>query len=53
MKQKLFPILIALSALAVSGSAAFYSITGLSKLFVKKNFGIGLRKELVWQKNYV
>jgi len=33
MKQKLFPILIALSALAVSGSAAFYSITGLSKLF--------------------
>jgi len=33
MKQKLFPILIALSALAVSCSAAFYSITGLSKLF--------------------
>lgn len=33
MKQKIFPILIALSALAVSGSAAFYSITGLSKLF--------------------
>jgi hypothetical protein len=33
MKQKLFPILIALAALAVSASAAFYSITGLSKLF--------------------
>ena len=33
MKQKLFPLLIALSALAVSCSAAFYSITGLSKLF--------------------
>jgi hypothetical protein len=33
MKQKVFPFLIALSALAVSGSAAFYSITGLSKLF--------------------
>jgi hypothetical protein len=33
MKQKLFPILIALAALAVSTSAAFYSITGLSKLF--------------------
>lgn len=33
MKQKIFPFLIALSALAVSGSAAFYSITGLSKLF--------------------
>jgi len=33
MKAKLFPILIALSALAVSGSAAFYSVYGLSKLF--------------------
>jgi hypothetical protein len=33
MKAKLFPILIALSALAVSGSAAFYSVFGLSKLF--------------------
>ena len=33
MKQKLFPLLITLSALAVSCSAAFYSITGLSKLF--------------------
>ena len=33
MKNKLFPLLIAFSALAVSGSAAFYSITGLSKLF--------------------
>ncbi len=33
MKAKLFPFLIALSALAVSGSAAFYSVFGLSKLF--------------------
>ena len=33
MKNKLFPLLIALSALAVSGSAAFYSVFGLSKLF--------------------
>jgi len=33
MKKRLFPLLIAISALAVSGSAAFYSITGLSKLF--------------------
>jgi len=33
MKAKLFPLLIALSALAVSGSAAFYSVFGLSKLF--------------------
>ena len=33
MRQKLFPLLIAFSALAVSGSAAFYSVFGLSKLF--------------------
>ena len=33
MKKRLFPILITLSALAVSGSAAFYSVFGLSKLF--------------------
>ena len=33
MKAKLFPLLVALSALAVSGSAAFYSVFGLSKLF--------------------
>ena len=33
MKDKLLPYLIALSALAVSGSAAFYSVYGLSKLF--------------------
>jgi len=31
--KKLFPILIAISALAVSASAAFYSVYGLSKLF--------------------
>lgn len=29
----IFPVLIALSALSVSASAAFYSVTGLSKLF--------------------
>ena len=33
MKKRLLPILIGLSALAVSGSAAFYSVFGLSKLF--------------------
>jgi len=33
MKKILFPLLIAISALAVSGSAAFYSVFGLSKLF--------------------
>ena len=33
MRKRLFPLLIAFSALAVSGSAAFYSVFGLSKLF--------------------
>ena len=33
MKKYLFPIIIAISALAVSGSAAFYSVFGLSMLF--------------------
>ena len=33
MKKRLFPLLIALSALSVAGSAAFYSVFGLSKLF--------------------
>ena len=33
MKKRLFPFLISLSALAVAGSAAFYSVFGLSKLF--------------------
>ena len=33
MKKRLFPFVIALSALSVSASAAFYSVFGLSKLF--------------------
>jgi len=33
MKKYMLPMLIAFSALSVSASAAFYSITGLSKLF--------------------
>ena len=33
MKKRLFPSIIALAALLVSGSAAFYSVFGLSKLF--------------------
>ena len=33
IKERSFPFLIGLSALAVSGSAAFYSVFGLSKLF--------------------
>ena len=33
LKEKFFPSIIALTALAVSASAAFYSVYGLSKLF--------------------
>jgi len=33
IKKGLFPFLIGLSALSVSGSAAYYSVSGLSKLF--------------------
>ena len=33
IKERIFPTLIALSALSVSASAAFYSVSGLSKLF--------------------
>ncbi len=40
LKQILLPTLIALSALSVSASAAFYSVTGLSKLFVGASFAV-------------
>jgi len=33
IQERTFPTIIALSALSVSASAAFYSVTGLSKLF--------------------
>ena len=33
MKERIFPIIIALSALSVSASAAFYSVFGLAHLF--------------------
>lgn len=33
MKKYIFPLLIALSALSLAGAAAFFSVTGLSKLF--------------------
>ena len=39
-KKRLFPLLIALSALSVSASAAFYSISGLSKLFAGAAFAV-------------
>ena len=33
MKERIFPFVIALSALSVSASAAFYSVFGLAHLF--------------------
>lgn len=38
--EKLFPYLVGLSALMVAGSAAFYSVYGLSKLFSGATFAV-------------
>ena len=40
LKKNIFPTIIALSALSVSGSAAFYSVSGLSKLFAGASFEV-------------
>lgn len=40
LKERLFPLLIAFSALSVSLSAAFYSVSGLSKLFAGAAFAV-------------
>ena len=40
LKKYIFPLLIAFSALSVSASAAFYSISGLSKLFAGAAFAV-------------
>jgi len=40
IQKRIFPLIIALSALSVSGSAAFYSVTGLSKLFAGASFQV-------------
>lgn len=40
LKKRTFPTIIALSALSVSASAAFYSVTGLSKLFAGASFEV-------------
>ena len=40
LKKGLFPFLIAFSALSVSASAAFYSVSGLSKLFAGASFEV-------------
>jgi hypothetical protein len=40
LKKALFPFIIAASALSVSASAAFYSVSGLSKLFAGASFEV-------------
>ena len=40
LQKRLFPLIIAFSAVAVSASAAFYSISGLSKLFAGAAFAV-------------
>jgi len=40
IKRNLLPALIAFSALSVSASAAFYSVSGLSKLFAGASFEV-------------
>ncbi len=40
LQERIFPFLIALSALSVSASAAFYSVSGLSKLFAGASFEV-------------
>jgi hypothetical protein len=40
LKKNIFPSIIALSALSVSASAAFYSVSGLSKLFAGASFEV-------------
>jgi len=42
MKKYFLPILIALSALSISAAAAFYSVTGLAKLFA------GVETAVIW-----
>lgn len=42
MGKKLFPYIIALSALAVSASAALYSVSGIMKLFAGASFAVGV-----------
>ena len=42
IKERIFPFIIALSALSVSASAAFYSVSGLMKLFAGAAFAVGV-----------
>ena len=40
IQERIFPFIITLSALSVSASAAFYSVSGLSKLFAGAAFAV-------------
>ena len=40
IQERIFPFIIALTALSISASAAFYSVSGLSKLFAGAAFAV-------------
>jgi hypothetical protein len=40
IQERVFPFMMALTALSVSASAAFYSVSGLSKLFAGASFAV-------------
>jgi len=42
IQKRIFPFIIAFSALSVSAAAAFYSVSGLMKLFAGATFAVGL-----------
>ena len=47
IKKGMLPFLIGFSALSVSGSAAFYSVFGLSKLFAGASTEVIIMAELI------
>ena len=40
LQKRIFPLIVVITALSVSASAAFYSVTGLSKLFAGAKFEV-------------
>ena len=51
LKKYALPITIAISALSISGTAAFYSISGLSKLFAGAAFAVIIMATALEKKN--
>src|SRR6056300_1668217 len=49
IQERVFPFIIATSALSVSASAAFYSVSGLSKLFAGATLAVIIMASLLYQ----